>query len=213
MAYSVKKKPSPEQYATRIFKEYEMGICKEVRIPEDVCIYILRMHGEFTKPETILKGLKEKYGQSANYFTSSITRLNKLISEPESRILIANFRAQYINRIKDVGISHKRCRLEDLEEARQILLEKMRNLKDGELREFVSVIKELNTVLSNAREEIEGKSMTFNQFNVIGDFNEKTDEDLANRRDELIKQAERSLIGRTPRINDNSEGIEEATVR
>lgn len=188
-------------------------------ISEDVLLYILRLHAQFAKPEQIRKILVEDFGNSSgspsDYFNHSLIRINKLICEPKSKMIIATYRAQYLNKIKDVGISHKKVRLEDLDEVRGKMMERIKEnkLKDKEeVREFMELVKGLNMTMTSARDEMEGKSIVLNQMNIMGDFGDKSDDELISRRDELIRQAEIAITGRTSGINHNPEGAIPAEV-
>lgn len=187
-----------------------------VRISEESYLFILRCHAEFLKPEQIQNRLKEEYGAS-HPLVNSLILIKKAIGDSGARLVVANYRNAYLTRIRDVGISHKRVRLGDLEEVRGKIMEKVKGYTletPDQVKEFALITKSLTDVVDKAREEVEGKSIVFNQLNVIGDFGDKSDGELANRRDELIRKAERVIIteannGRTSGANGSSDGIEE----
>jgi hypothetical protein len=101
-------------------------------------------------------------------------------------------------------------RLGDLNDLRAAYLEQIRSnaCGDSEQRaEFRSMAKGLVEILGAARDEVEGKGITFNQLNVtMVEFDGKSDAELVARRQELIAQAERALNGRPAGINNNPEG-------
>lgn len=170
--------------------------------------YVLRLHAEFKTIKEIKEVIVEVLGKESPL--NSLMIIEGIIKDPVNDLWIKTYRNRYLKRIGDLAVANKKVRLEDLELLRGKFLDQIRSnacLDPVQCKEFRAVAKGLSEVLMSAKDEIEGKGMTFNQFNVIGDFNDKSDEELANRRDELIKQAERALIGRTSGANDNPEGI------
>ncbi len=183
-------------------------VIDDIRVPEEECLYVLNLHAEFLKPEKIQESCSVKYGKSS--FFNSVIRINNLIKDSSSRLIVNTYRSAYLNKVKEIPIAHKKIRLDDLNELRENFLKKIRENKletTAEAMEFRQLAKGLGEVLMAARDEVEGKSMTFNQLNVIGDFNDKTDAELSQRRDELIRQAERALNGGAARAIDDSKGV------
>lgn len=207
----VKKKLKP------LMEKEGSRVIDSVRVPEEEFLYILRLHAEFVKPERIQESLQSKYGQNSA-LGNSLIRIKHVIGDTNSRLIIAQFRGAYLNRIKDVPIANKRVRLEDLEEVRDKVITdlKQNKLLDAEQKmEFRLMAKSLKDTLDCAREEVEGKSIVFNQLNVIGDFGDKSDDELASRRDELIRKASRVIAteafnGRTVRVDGITEGTDES---
>lgn len=203
---------SPRKKRVRKLMEKEGSkVIENIRVPEEQFLYVLRLHAEFCDIKRIFESCKEKFG-SASFFAGNVLRIKHLIGNSDYNLIVSKYRMQYLARVKDVAISHKRIRLEDLELLRNNYLDKIRKTPVDDGKGFRELAKGLNEVLMSARDEIEGKSMVFNQLNVIGDFNDKSDDELAARRDELIKQAERALIGGASGVNNNPEGIEDAQV-
>lgn len=189
-----------------------MRIFDGQRIEERVILFILKAHAEFNTPQVIQKMLLEEFGPDngvacpSYYFNQSEIRIKKLVNLPDNRVVVAAYRGGYLNRIKDVPVANKRVRLDDMEEVRERMVEAIRATEPGQVKELVMVAKGLNETLANAREELEGKSIVLNQMNIIGDFSDKSDDELIDRRDELIRKVERTIAGRTTGINSNPEG-------
>ncbi len=189
-------------------KNAEVLASKDIEIKR---LFLLRLHSEFKENKEIVEKYNKKF--EANIKESDV---DKELNNTENRYLIQQFRNNYLNKIKNVALANKRVRLDDLDYLRNRYLELIRGnmcIDKDERQEFRIMSRALIEVLGAARDEIEGKGITFNQMNVsMGEFDGKSDAELLARRQELIRQAEISLVGRASGANDNPEGIETAEI-
>lgn len=155
---------------------------------------ILILCGEFLSTEDIRLGLVAQMGED-NFLNDSVL-IERICKDSRNKYSIQQYRNKYLNKVKDIALFHKRIRLDDLQKLRDRFISQIKELddtKEEERREFRYMAKGLTEILSVAREEIEGKGMTFNQLNLIGDFDGKSDDELISRRDELLRKAERAI--------------------
>lgn len=201
------KKSAPSLFSESP-KNSEILDSKEIEIKR---LFLLRLHSEFKDNKEIVEKYNKKFETNI-----SDNDVEKELSNTENRYLIQQFRNNYLNKIKNVALANKRVRLDDLDYLRNRYLELIRSnncLDKDERQEFRVMSRALIEVLGAARDEIEGKGITFNQMNVsMGEFDGKSDAELLARRQELIRQAEISLVGRASGANDNPEGIETAEI-
>lgn len=165
---------------------------------------VLRLAAQFKTAREISKADIAIDRESGKPIRLSQDNISKIINKKENRITLSGLRQHYLAKMKDTAIYNKRIRLDDLEELRQKYLDMLREnqLADAEQRnEFRVLSKGFIEVLNAAREEVEGKSMVFNQLNMNMELDGQSDEDLIQRRDELIAKAERSLLGGVARDN------------
>lgn len=164
---------------------------------------VYRMYGEYIMPTEIAHFIKSDW--QIDYQPASVTAL---VHTDKARPFINKAREEYLKRVKEVPIANKRIRIEDLEYVR---LKLMKLIKDnsvdskGAKEEFRHQVKTLNEIILNAREEMEKKPfLTIG----LGDFSDKSDEELIAERDEILKQAERLVKGPVIEIDSSPTGIE-----
>lgn len=185
---------------------------KGVPLDGEKVSHILKMSAEFRSVKEIAASANELWGET-DYFATTIG-VERTIKDATNRLTLDKMRNNYLAKLKNIAISHKRVRLDDLEDLRQTYIQHIKAnacADDKERSEFRFMAKGLTDILSAARNELEGNGITFNQLNVIGEWDDKSDDDLRARRDELIKKAERALIGRTSGDSGDPEGIIETT--
>lgn len=135
--------------------------------------------------------------------------IRNICSGPRIQNEIRILRKEYLKKVLDVPIANGRIRLDDYQWLRdklkaEIAKNDCKTLVDK--RELLVFVRELNNILTSAREEMNKKAM-LPGFETIGDFDGQTDEELIAQRDELIKRASRSIrIGVTGN-NEDSEDI------
>lgn len=175
------------------------------KINDEQRLTILRMCGEGMKLREISKYAKEEW--NIDY---SISAIHQMAKAKRHQPHLKKFRDDYLKRIKDVPIANKRTRIDDLEKVRV----KIMNLIDenkcetkAQKDEFRNFTRTLNDVIINAREEMEKKPQLISGLGLVGDFSDKSDDDLIRERDEILKQADRLIAGRTPENSGDSEGI------
>lgn len=172
-------------------------------------LFVLKCHGEFIDfAEISRRCLKKEY-------TISVWEVEKICTEPSNRYTIQQYRNQYLNKVKSVALANKRVRLDDLDYLRSRFLEILKANDCGSYdsrAEFRSMSRALLEILGAARDEMEGKGITLLGVGIggglgMGDFDGKSDTELVARREELIAQAGRALIGRASGANDHPEGV------
>lgn len=173
---------------------------KEVEgLPDTTKDVVLKLFGEFTSFE----GIKEYVGKQpfpiSGGALDNIMMIRMLCESPASRYKIMYFRNRYLNRIKEIAITHKRVRVDDLQYLRDRFVSQIKMLDDSKMedvKEFRYMAKGLSEILSQAQEEIEGKGININVgVGVFGmeDIDGKSDEELISRRQELIARASRAV--------------------
>lgn len=175
------------------------------KLSDDQRHIALRMYAEGIGPSDISKYIKSEW--SIDYTPEGVSSLVKSkVHEP----FLNKCRDEYLKKIKDVPIANKRIRIDDLEKVRNKVMKALEENKCAtktEREEFRQLVRTLNDIIINAREEMEKKP---NLVPIIGlgDFSDKSDDDLIAERDELIKQAERLVSTGANETGSSLEGIE-----
>lgn len=181
--------------------------CTEPKLKDEHRMIACRMSGEGVSYRDILTFLKNEY-------KISMTR-NGIISMLESKRsqpFVKRFREDYLRKIKDVPIANKRIRIDDLERIRKKIISQLdsNELNTRERREeFRHLVRTLNDVIINAREEMERKPQLIAGLGLIGEFSDKSDDELIARKDELVKCAHNSLAGGSSGNRQHPEGTED----
>lgn len=162
-------------------------------VPSEQYNDVLQMHGAFYKPSEIRTKIIERYGKDS-YFNHP-AHITNVCDKPENRLMIQRFRNNYLKKIQNIPIMHKIVRLRHMQAIVDRLADEIETKTDVD-QEFRENAKSLRETLIAAKNEIEGAGVNFNQINVIGDMDEKSDDDLRAIRDELIKKARASLVER-----------------
>lgn len=177
------------------------GIAAKLNDEQRIATY--KMYAENITPLEISKWIKENW--SIEYQADSVSHL---VKTERAQPFLKRFKEDYLNRVKEVPIANKRIRVDDLEIVR---LRLMRLIKDNPLEtkaqkeEFRFLVRSLNDTVTNAREEMEKKPF----INLgLGDFSDKSDDQLIEERNELLKQAERLVSGPVIEISGTPEGTE-----
>lgn len=175
----------------------------ERKLSPEQRMLVLRKYAEMAEPAEISLWIKDSF--NIDYKTSSIS---SLVQTPTAKPVIAKFKEDWMRRVKEVPIANKRIRIEDLEYIRVKLMKLIKdNLCDskGQKEEFRHQVKTLNEIILNAREEMEKKPfITIG----LGDFSDKSDDELIAERDEILKQAERLVKGSVIEISHTPNGVE-----
>lgn len=172
--------------------------------------HVIRCYGEFQSLEVIKDQLDPR---SPLYHNQMI---EMLCSAPENRLKVMNYRNKYLTRLKDVAISHKRVRIDDLEVLRQRFTHQISLLDDTlpeDRKEFRFMATGLVQILSQAHDEVEGKGINIHLgLGVFGmeDMDGKSDDELISRREELLKKASRAI---GINLNDPRVGIADSSGR
>lgn len=162
---------------------------------------VLRMYAEGIGTTNIAKHVKKEF--NIDYDRDYVYALTKSKKHQEE---LKRFKEDYMKRIKDVPIANKRIRIDDLEKVRTKI---MQQIEENPLEtkvnreEFRFLVRSLNDVIINAREEMEKKPFLMVG---LGDFSDKSDDQLIAERDEILKQAERLVSGPIIDIGSSSTG-------
>lgn len=142
-----------------------------------------------------------------------IMGVEKILSMPEAHKFVAKFRINFLKSIKEIPISQKVVRLDDLERLRQRLMHIIINCNPGrgekEVHKLLSVSKRLIEITELARNEMDQRpglsiGIGINQ----GELNELSDEQLRLERDELLRRATNTFKRSVTAFNEIAEGDE-----
>lgn len=142
-----------------------------------------------------------------------IPTIERILALPEAHASVARYQLEFLQTLKDLPISEKKVRLNDLEKLRQRLMYIINNchLERGkdQVGRFLSVAKRLIEVLDIARNELEPRpgvaiGIGLNQ----GEMGGLTDEQLRNDRDDLLRQVRNSLKRESSEVDEDPEGDE-----
>jgi hypothetical protein len=129
---------------------------------------------------------------------------------PEAHRYVSKFRMEFLKTIKEIPISDKKVRLDDLERLRQRLMNLINNCQlnrshPKDITLFMAASRRVIEIIEIARNEMEQHpGLSIGIGLTQGDLSELSDDDLKNKRDELIKRA-------TAAINRGTSGIDEVT--
>ena len=176
---------------------------------------VLRCFAEFMSFEAIKEHVIKEHRAGANSILADVNVIRKLCCDVRHKYFVLQCRGKYLTKMKDIALYHKRVRLDDLQMLRDRFVSQIVALDDKnavERGEFRFMAKGLAEVLSKAQEEVEGKG-----FNIqvglgifdMGDMDDKSDEELISRREELLKKASRALGsgGTTGRDGGGPDGV------
>lgn len=179
-----------------------MGFPK--KLTDEQRLMVCRLSAEGRTPTEVVAYIKEEWKIS---FTT--TGIQTILKTKRYQVPLKQYRENYLKRIKDVPIANKRLRLDDLQFLREKYMKALR-ANPCETRaqrdEFRALSRSLNEVIISSREEMEKKPNLIPGFGLVGDLSDKSDEELIGERDEILKQTERLIHGRTPGVNGDSEG-------
>lgn len=143
-----------------------------------------------------------------------IPGVERIMNLPEAHRFVSQYRINFLKEVKQVPISEKRIRLDDLEKIRQKLSAILGNChahrSESELSKFMQVSKILLNVLDLARNEMEQRAGIFTPLGTIRDneLSEMTDEQLNEERKNLIARLQRTYEQRASSSNEDGEGDE-----
>lgn len=143
-----------------------------------------------------------------------IPGVERILNLPEAHRFVAQYRINFLKEVKQVPISEKKIRLDDLEKIRQKLSAILGNChahrSERELSKFMQVSKILLNVLDLARNEMEQRAGILSPVSMIKDdeLSELTDEQLNEERKNLIARLQRTYEQRASSSNEDGEGDE-----
>lgn len=177
------------------------------KLTDEQRLICLRMYAEGETCGNISKYIKEEWNIS---YTA--TGISHLAHQKKYQTYLKKFKDDYLKRIKDVPIANKRVRVDDLEKVR---IKVMKALEEnfcetkGEREEFRHMVKTLNEVIANARAEMEKNPALIQNIGILGDFSDKSDDELIGEREELLNQARRFVPGAVVEVSGFIKGTEE----
>lgn len=173
----------------------------ERKLNDEQRLLVFKMYAEGIGAPEMSKWIKENW--DIVYQPDSIY---SVVRTERAQPYLKKFKEQYLARVKEVPIANKRIRVDDLE---LIRLKTVKLLKENpcetkaQREEFRFMVRTLNDTISNAREEMEKKPF----INLgLGDFTDKTDDELIAERNELLKNAERLVRGTIIEASSSPEG-------
>lgn len=178
---------------------------KQKKLSDEQTHIILKMMAEGSTPSECVKFIKETW-----QIDISSSALSQSYQAKKYESFVKKCKDDYLKKIKDIPIANKRIRVDDLEKVRTKLMAAIEENKcenRSQREEFRQLVRTLNDIIINAREEMEKKPNLVPVMG-LGDFSDKSDDDLIRERDELIKQAERFISGGTGEASSPLEGTE-----
>lgn len=173
------------------------------KLPAKDIATCIRLYGEGKKPQQINDHIFNTTGKNID-----IQKLANMLLRKDYQVFIERARDKYLSEVKLVAIANKRIRLDDLQVMRDKLFDMTVSL-DATLKEdreeILDIYRRINEVLAIAREEMEGKSHTFQQINIT-EVSSWTDEELQRRKAVLIAKATGTYNERDFGIGEDSEG-------
>ena len=155
----------------------------EDKLPTEAFVMLCRMHVDGHNSREICDAIKREY--NIDYSQGSVSyRLRAKRAQP----YLERFREEYLTKVKQVPIAHKRIRIDDLEKTRiklGRLIDKMPVQTKLQRDELLRAMRLLNETLCVAREEMEKKPEMVQQIS-LSSFSNLTDQELQKRKEALI---------------------------
>lgn len=172
----------------------------EAKLSDDQRVNVFRMYAEGVGPQEISKFIKENWG-----ITYQPDSVSSVVKTERAKPYLKQFKEEYLNRVKEVPIANKRIRVDDLEKVR-VKLMKLLNENTCETKaqreEFRFLCRTLNDTIINAREEMEKKPF----INLgLGDFSDKSDDELIAERNDILKKVGRLIPGSVIEVDSSTE--------
>lgn len=176
---------------------------------EDIC----RWRGEGFSNRDIIRLYKNKYKNSDVFPYMLTTTLERLFEEPTAQKKIAFHRMHFLKSVKEIPITDKKVRLDDMENIRQKLRAAMDNIHFSQgpraMTRFLQMTKRIIEVLDMARSEMEPKSgVSVNIGLGQGEMGELSDEQLQTERNNLLRKAGLSVERGSSAVDEAPEGDE-----
>lgn len=180
---------------------------KAYKLSKDQRIYALRLVAEgVTYKETadkIYENFKIKIDRHSIEATCKTNRWSPIVRQ---------FREQYVSKLRDIPIFHKRMRLDKLQKEVDRISEKIEELDFNEKEDrvyYIQLVEKLRQNLDSARLEIDQKPFLIQNTHI--EFNELSDEELHDRKRHLIREVQRSIEsfgGKAQRASSDQQGFE-----
>lgn len=139
--------------------------------------------------------------------------VEKILALPEAHKFVSQFRLSFLKDLKQIPISEKKVRLDDLEKIRQRLMYIINNIhlerSPKEVSKFLMVTKRAIEVIDLARNEMEQRPGLSIGIGVGGnELSDLTDEELQQQRADIIARARHAVNARTSPTDEVGEGDE-----
>lgn len=140
--------------------------------------------------------------------------VERLLRLPEAHKFVGTLRKEYLKSIKDIPVTEKRIRLDDLESLRVRIMRIINNCRpeasDKAFSKFMQTTRRAIEILAIARDEMEMKpGVSFGMMAMAqGELSELTDQQLKDYREELIRKAQRVEQRGASSVDENPEGDE-----
>lgn len=183
------------------------------RLTRDERIKIYQWSGEGYSAREICK----MFNKARDPKTPSIRvpGVEKILALPEAHKFVSQFRLSFLKDIKQIPISEKKVRLDDLEKIRQRLMYIINSIRvdqsPKEVSKFLTVTKRVIEVIDLARNEMEQRPGLSIGINTGGDeLSELTDEQLQQQRAEILNRARHVVHQRSSSSDEVREADEGA---
>ena len=173
----------------------------EEKLDNQQRMFVLRMIAEGFSPTKIKGQIKENFG-----ICYSISAVQRLAKAAKHQPHIKKFYEDFLARIKEIPISHKRIRLDDIERERKRLVDLIKKTPTNTKQEkqlYIQLTGELRKLIESARDEMENKPYLVQ--NTLIDLSEKTDGELITRKQELIREFRRLNAGSAGGVDSDPE--------
>ena len=175
------------------------------KLNDEQRMFVYRCHAEYLMGHEIKRMLTEHYG-----VVITVATITTICRAQKAKAHIEKFREAYMQKIKDVPIANKRIRMDDLEKARVKLGEMMSGnpcKTKGDKAEYRSCIKHLNETFCVALNEMERKPLMLQQM-MVSDYSNLTDEELQERKREIIEKETGVRQRRDSGAGESGSGVE-----
>jgi hypothetical protein len=190
----------------------DRGIYVSDKLTHDERMDIYKWAGEGYTLREICKMHNNKGASKAKIRIPGITRV---LGMPEAHKFVSKFRVAFLKNIKEIPISEKKVRLDDLEKMRQRLVHIINNChldrSEKELGKFMMASRRLVEVIEMAKSEMEPR----NGINIgigvnQGDMSDLTDEQLQQQRDDILRKAGIAFKRGVAAVHQGADGDEAA---
>lgn len=158
----------------------------KIYLTEPQRLMVYRLYAEFKSPAKVRGLLASEYNINV-----SDQFIHQICKSTSGMPFVQKFRDEFLMRVKDVPIANKRVRLEELDKNR-VELNDLRELPPTDTAEGRNersmLMRRINETVCAAREEVEGKPLLMQQFNISANSH-LTDEELNKRINELTSKA------------------------
>ncbi|MFA6100410.1 MAG: hypothetical protein WC750_06115 [Patescibacteria group bacterium] len=192
--------------------ESHFALADRLTLDERVKIYKLAGEGYTVAEITRLFNMS----QPKDARSTRIPGIHKILQLPEAHRYVSKFRMEFLKTVKDIPISQKAVRLDDLERLRQRLMNLINNCQlnrshPKDISLFMAASRRVIEIMEIARNEMEQHpGLSIGIGLTQGDLSDLSDSDLQGKRDELLRRAAATLNRRASGVDEVAEGDEGA---